>query len=144
MRTKRRAAGDNMNMRRVLVSTLIVGTMIGGSLAFVPQVRADDPKSTEKTEKTEKHEDKAGRPDMPADVTSEQHVSLPGRVLKYHVTAGSLPLKNAKGEHKADIFYIAYMLDTGKPAVDRPITFAFNGGPGSASAWLHLGALGPR
>jgi len=136
-----------MNMRRVLVSTVIVGTMIAGSLAFAQHGRADDPKSTEKTEKTEKaekHEDKAGRPDMPADVTSEQRVSLPGRVLKYHVTAGSLPLKNAKGEHKADIFYIAYMLDTGKPATDRPISFAFNGGPGSASAWLHLGALGPK
>ncbi len=80
---------------------------------------------------------------MPADVTSEQHVTLPGRALKYHVTAGSLPMLNAKGEHKADIFYIAYVLDTGKPAADRPITFAFNGGPGAASAYLHLGALAP-
>ena len=84
------------------------------------------------------------RPAMPTDVTSEQHVSLPGRALKYHVTAGSLPMLNAKGEHKADIFYIAYVLDTGKPAADRPITFAFNGGPGASSAYLHLGALGPR
>jgi carboxypeptidase C (cathepsin A) len=131
-----------MNMRRVLVSTLIVGTMIGSSFAVIPQVRADDPKPPEKA--AEKPDDKAGRPPMPADVISEQHVSLPGRVLKYHVTAGSLPMKNAKGEHKADIFYIAYILDTGKPAADRPITFAFNGGPGSASAWLHLGALGPK
>ena len=112
-----------MNMRRVLVSTAIVSTLIASSLILAQQVQADAPKPTEKTEKTEKvekHEDKAGRPDMPADVTSEQRVSLPGRVLKYHVTAGSLPLKNAKGEHKADIFYVAYMLDGGKPAADEP------------------------
>jgi len=101
---------------------------------------ADDPPKP-----AEKAADKpAQRPAMPADVTTEQHVALPGRTLKYHVTAGSLPLLGAKGEHKADIFYIAYLLDTGKPAVDRPITFAFNGGPGAASAYLHLGALGPR
>jgi carboxypeptidase C (cathepsin A) len=121
--------------------------------AFVtaPVSRADDSakpqdKSSDKSadKQGDKADDKAQRPPMPADVTTEQHVSLPGRVLKYHVTAGSLPLKNAKGEHKADIFYIAYVLDTGKPAADRPITFAFNGGPGAASAYLHLGALGPR
>jgi carboxypeptidase C (cathepsin A) len=125
-----------MNMRRVLVSTLIVGTMIGSSLFFVQQVRADDPKPAEKA--ADKTDDKTARPPMPADVTSEQRVSLPGRVLKYHVTVGSLPMKNAKGEHKADIFYIAYILDTGKSVAPgeqgRPITFAFNGGPGAASA----------
>ncbi len=105
--------------------------------AFTPPLLAADtpPKPAEKP---------IERPAMPADVTSEQHVSLPGRTLKYHVTAGSLPMTNAKGEHKADIFYIAYVLDTGKPAADRPVTFAFNGGPGASSAYLHLGALGPR
>jgi carboxypeptidase C (cathepsin A) len=107
---------------------------------------ADEPAKTEKSDA--KPEEKGQRPAMPADVTSEQRVSLPGRVLKYHVTAGSLPMKNGKGEHKADIFYIAYILDTGKSVAPgeqgRPITFAFNGGPGAASAYIHLGALGPR
>jgi carboxypeptidase C (cathepsin A) len=104
---------------------------------------ADEPaKAPDKA--AEKPEAKAARPQMPADVTTEQHVSLPGRQLKYRVTAGSLPVINGKGEHKADVFYIAYVLDTGKPAADRPITFAFNGGPGAASAFIHLGALGPK
>ena len=103
----------------------------------------DSAKPAEKA--AEKTADKPGqRAALPSDVSSEQHVSLPGRTLKYHVTAGSLPLKNDKGEHKADIFYIAYVLETTKPAAERPITFAFNGGPGAASAYLHLGALGPR
>jgi carboxypeptidase C (cathepsin A) len=126
--------------QRSLAALIALAIAVGFSLSVS---RADEPaKPPEKA--AEKPDDKAARPPMPADVTSEQHVSLPSRVLKYHVTAGSLPLKNAKGEHKADIFYIAYILDTGKPAADRPITFAFNGGPGSASAWLHLGALGPK
>jgi carboxypeptidase C (cathepsin A) len=125
---------------RSLAVVAVLALVAGFSLSLS---RAEEPaKPPEKA--AEKPDDKAGRPPMPTDVTSEQRVSLPGRVLKYHVTAGSLPLKNAKGEHKADIFYIAYILDTGKPAADRPITFAFNGGPGAASAYLHLGALGPR
>jgi carboxypeptidase C (cathepsin A) len=115
------------------------------TLSALPS-RADDASDAKSasSKPSDKPADKNERGPMPADVTTEQHVGLPGRVLKYHVTAGSLPLKNAKGEHKADIFYIAYMLDTGKPAADRPITFAFNGGPGAASAYIHLGALGPR
>jgi carboxypeptidase C (cathepsin A) len=52
-----------------------------------------------------------------------------------------LPLPGAKGETAAKLFYVAYTLDGG---VQRPITFVFNGGPGAASAFLHLGALGPR
>jgi carboxypeptidase C (cathepsin A) len=131
-----------------------VGRIVSGMILIlaagvaVPQSRADDaPKNTEKAaaeKPADTPDEKGRRAAMPADVTSEQHVSLPGRVLKYHVTAGSLPMKNGKGEHKADIFYIAYALDTGKPAADRPITFVFNGGPGAASAYLHLGVLGPR
>lgn len=119
-----------MNVRAIVSSIIL----IMATCVAIPQSRADDPPKS----------DKLARAPMPADVTSEQRVSLPGRVLKYHVTAGSLPMKNGKGEHKADIFYVAYMLDTGKPAADRPITFAFNGGPGAASAYLHLGVLGPR
>jgi carboxypeptidase C (cathepsin A) len=118
---------------------------IASAIFAAPQsLRAEDPAKSADKPAAEKSDEKGARPAMPADVTSEQHVSLPGRVLKYHVTAGSLPMKNNKGEHKADIFYIAYALDTGKPAADRPITFVFNGGPGAASAYLHLGVLGPR
>jgi len=54
-----------------------------------------------------------------------------------------MPIKNAaSGETEARIFYIAYTLDN--PPAGRPLMFSFNGGPGSASVWLHLGALGPR
>jgi carboxypeptidase C (cathepsin A) len=61
--------------------------------------------------------------------------------LKYSATVGMLPVKDAYGETKAGIFFTAYTVDSPEP---RPLTFSFNGGPGSSSVWLHLGALGPK
>ena len=66
------------------------------------------------------------------------------RTLSYTVTAGRMPLRNEKGEIEAEIFFVAYTLDGGSDRAKRPLMFSFNGGPGSASVWLHLGALGPR
>ena len=65
------------------------------------------------------------------------------RTLNYTVTTGFMPIKNSvSGETEARIFYMAYTLDS--PPAGRPLMFSFNGGPGSASVWLHLGALGPK
>lgn len=65
------------------------------------------------------------------------------RTLNYTVTTGFMPIRNAQsGDLEARIFYIAYTLDD--PPKGRPLMFSFNGGPGSASVWLHLGALGPK
>lgn len=61
--------------------------------------------------------------------------------LKYKAAVGMLPIKDAFGEVKAGVFYTSYTVESGQP---RPLTFSFNGGPGSSSVWLHLGALGPR
>jgi carboxypeptidase C (cathepsin A) len=78
-------------------------------------------------------------------VVTHHSVRIGGRTLNYTVTTGFMPLKNAtSGDVEARIFYMAYTLD-GVPAGEkRPLMFSFNGGPGSASVWLHLGALGPR
>jgi carboxypeptidase C (cathepsin A) len=72
------------------------------------------------------------------------HTMLSGMLpLFYKATAGHLVLKDDKAAETARIFYIAYE-KRGQSAGSRPITFAFNGGPGSSSVWLHLGALGPK
>jgi carboxypeptidase C (cathepsin A) len=77
-------------------------------------------------------------------ITTRQELRLGSRVLKYSVTTGVLPLKNKEGETEARLFFMAYVADrTGGPE-GRPLTFSFNGGPGSSSVWLHLGALGPK
>ncbi|MEI6126051.1 MAG: peptidase S10, partial [Pseudomonadota bacterium] len=63
--------------------------------------------------------------------------------IKYSTTAGRLILKSDASDRTAQIFFVAYEKKDGDKA-KRPITFAFNGGPGSSSVWLHLGAIGPR
>jgi carboxypeptidase C (cathepsin A) len=85
--------------------------------------------------------EKKEEPEQPPVVTHHE-VHINGRALKYTATAGLMPIKNADGETHAHIFFIAYTLDN--PPARRPLTFAFNGGPGSASVWLHLGVIGPR
>ncbi|HYU26065.1 MAG TPA: peptidase S10 [Thermoanaerobaculia bacterium] len=80
--------------------------------------------------------------ETPASVTHHQ-VTVKGRALHYTATAGRMPIKNGEGVTEALMFYVAYTLD-GAEAATRPLTFAYNGGPGSASIWLHMGALGPR
>ena len=70
-------------------------------------------------------------------------LQLDGKTLNYTATAAEMPLKNAEGETEAHIFYVAYTMD-GADASKRPLTFCFNGGPGSASMWVHMGAMGPR
>lgn len=76
-------------------------------------------------------------------VVTHQQATINGRVLRYTATAGRLPIKREDGKIEAEMFFVAYTLD-GANAAQRPLTFAFNGGPGSASVWLHMGALGPR
>ena len=67
-----------------------------------------------------------------------------GAELAYTATAGTLVLKKEDGKAKASIFFIAYTLDSASDRSRRPLTFSFNGGPGSSSVWLHMGALGPK
>ncbi len=77
-------------------------------------------------------------------VIAEREVRIGGQLVRYRVSAGLMPVREDAGKLKAEVFYVAYeRLGVDAPA-QRPITFAFNGGPGSSSVWLHLGALGPR
>ncbi|MFN8008086.1 MAG: peptidase S10 [Terriglobia bacterium] len=76
-------------------------------------------------------------------IVTHQRLTLNGRQLQYTTTTGRLPIKRGDGKIEAEMFFVAYTLD-GQEAGKRPVTFAFNGGPGSASVWLHLGALGPK
>jgi carboxypeptidase C (cathepsin A) len=78
-----------------------------------------------------------------APVVTHHQITLDGKPLKYNATAGRLPIKRGDGKIEAEMFFVAYTLD-GQDAGKRPLTFAFNGGPGSASIWLHMGALGPK
>lgn len=76
-------------------------------------------------------------------VQTHHEIHLNGKLLRYTATAGRLPIKDPEGKIEAEMFFVAYTLDDADHNT-RPLTFAFNGGPGSASIWLHMGALGPR
>ena len=70
-------------------------------------------------------------------------VRIAGRDVAYTATAGTMLLKEEDGTPKVSVFYVAYTKDGEDPA-QRPVTFSFNGGPGSSSVWLHLGVFGPK
>jgi carboxypeptidase C (cathepsin A) len=74
--------------------------------------------------------------------SSEHNIALAGRVIHYRATAGTLTIRDRDGKPTASVFYVAY---TSAPAPGRrkPVTFFYNGGPGSASLWLHMGSFGP-
>src|SRR5580700_7682299 len=75
---------------------------------------------------------------------TKHSIQINGKALAYTATAGTLILKKDDAKPWASIFYVAYTLDGVQDVSKRPITFTFNGGPGSSSVWLHLGALGPK
>jgi carboxypeptidase C (cathepsin A) len=77
-------------------------------------------------------------------VVTHHSVTVHGKTLNYTATVAQMPLKNASGDTEAHIFYMAYTLDGQSDITKRPLTFCFNGGPGSASMWVHMGGMGPR
>ncbi|HEY3223598.1 MAG TPA: carboxypeptidase [Pseudolabrys sp.] len=79
---------------------------------------------------------------LPADSVTEHSINTTGGPLAYTATAGTLAFYDQSGEQSASVFYTAYVAKNGQP--NRPLTFVFNGGPGAASAFLHLGLVGPR
>ena len=68
-------------------------------------------------------------------------IALRGKSLTYTATPGHLTIRNDKGEPTASMFYTAYTVPSAGRA--RPVTFVFNGGPGSSTMWLHMGSFGP-
>ncbi len=80
-------------------------------------------------------------PATPAAVT-EHTIELGGQVIHYTARAGTITLRNQADQPTARIFYVAYTED-GSDLTRRPVTFLYNGGPGSSTMWLHMGAFGP-
>jgi carboxypeptidase C (cathepsin A) len=70
-------------------------------------------------------------------------VTVEGSRIDYVATAGTIILKNDRGKPTGSMFYVAYVKSGVKDAGQRPVTFFYNGGPGSSSMWLHMGAFGP-
>jgi carboxypeptidase C (cathepsin A) len=95
------------------------------------EAKADAPKPDKDVVKASVEED-----EQPV----RRSMSLGGRTLAYTATPGHLTIRNDKGEPTASMFYVAYTVPSKAP---RPVTFLFNGGPGSSTMWLHMGSFGP-
>ncbi|HWY26007.1 MAG TPA: hypothetical protein VNX47_13865, partial [Nevskia sp.] len=116
-----------------------------------PAFAADSPKDEAKSAETGKEStarkegDKSEEPIPPeAAVASQGQVDVGGRGIAYTAKAGTLLIRGDDGKPQASVFYVAYTADGGKNgASSRPVTFLYNGGPGSASLWLHMGSFGP-
>src|SRR5215469_4048673 len=122
-----------MNMLKTWLPAALLG------LVIAPHSFAKDPEPAKPEEKAHKDDD-INLPPFPADKTVHQSISLDGHELKYDATVGSLPVLDEKGKTIASVMFTAYTV----PGANRPVTFALNGGPGAASVYLNLGAIGPK
>jgi len=111
-------------------------------LLTAPQAAETEKQPAEKRAELAAEKDKPAPEEKP--VVTQHSIRLGGKALSYSVTTGLMPLKNEAGETEAEIFFMAYVADRPGGPGKRPLMFSFNGGPGSSSVWLHLGALGPR
>jgi len=81
--------------------------------------------------------------ELPARVATHHSIALQNRKIDYQAVAETLPVTDAKGSITASIFTVSYLAEV-ENGGERPVSFVFNGGPGAASVFLHLGALGPQ
>jgi carboxypeptidase C (cathepsin A) len=149
--------GESMAKGKPLILS-IVFILLGGSALFAqkPKPAAANPagKAEENTSekpadksKDEKAKDEKAKDEKKPEekiVQTKHTIRIGGQEIKYTATAGTILLKLEDGTPKASVFYIAYTKDDVTDLPKRPVTFTFNGGPGSASIWLHLGTFGPR
>jgi len=104
----------------------------GAEKSAAPTCPGDDPKAKEVPEP------------KPEQALTHHRLAISGSTVEYTAAAGTLILRNEQDKPTASIGYVAYTQDGVRDPGLRPLTFAFNGGPGSSSLWLHMGALGPR
>ncbi|MBZ0188435.1 MAG: hypothetical protein K8F91_19460, partial [Candidatus Obscuribacterales bacterium] len=153
-----------------LVAIILFATVLSPPFCASSQAASDreaSKKESDKDSKNDKTDDKENEPKLSI---TEHAINIGGKQIKYKATAGYIVLKDfnkkkkkkdddksdsgdkekdkdkKKKEHKAlaKVFFIAYTREDAGSAEKRPLTFSFNGGPGSASVWLHMGGLGPR
>jgi carboxypeptidase C (cathepsin A) len=130
-----------LSVKNKLIFTLVL------SVAVVCAQRQRRPDSAPETPPQTGASAPAQKPAPPPEEKTsktEHTTNIGGQEIKYTATAGTMVLKKEDGTATASMFYIAYTRDGVTDLTRRPITYAFNGGPGSSSVWLHMGTLGPK
>ncbi|HEV7506728.1 MAG TPA: peptidase S10 [Thermoanaerobaculia bacterium] len=115
------------------------------ALAPLAAQESDEAGETPKMASGAKHEGPAAAPKIEDKLVTTQHKAvIGGKEIHYSATAGTLILRDEDGKPRASIFFTYYARDGVTDKSKRPITYTYNGGPGSSSVWLHLGAFGPK
>jgi len=128
-------------MRKLLIEASLLGLLLAaGSPAFAADEGKDADAAQDKDAKSAKKDEKP----VPPEKTTQSHgsVDVGGRTVHYTATAGNVLIRDDKGDANASVFYVAYTAEDSKGG-QRPVTFFYNGGPGSSSVWLHMGSLAP-
>lgn len=130
-----------MSLRARLLAGLAIATLTVPFSTLAAY--AGDKPAAEADKKSDDAKDESGLPPLPDDKTIHQTMVLNGKTLAYDATVGKLAVRDDKGKVIAQVVFTAYTLP-GADAAHRPVTFAFNGGPGAASVFLNMGAIGPK
>jgi carboxypeptidase C (cathepsin A) len=128
-----------MRSRRIRRGALAASFAAALAAAALAQETAGDAKGDKKPEPAASP---TPIPAAPAPAVTHRRMTFGGKPLAYTATASTIDLKNAKDEATARMFSVAYTAEGADPA-QRPVTFCFNGGPGSSTLWLHMGSFGP-
>jgi carboxypeptidase C (cathepsin A) len=124
-------------MRLIIVPFLCLSLLASGA---PDSEKPQDPAAKDKAaSEKEKAPEKVIEP-----VVKEASVMISGKKIPYKVTTGKIQLKKDDGKPRASIFHVSYERTDTKDIAERPVMFAFNGGPGSSAVWLHIGVLGPK
>ena len=129
-----------------MLALLLLATAAPAPAQDAPRPARDDKSVTQTNAERLRTEAEAGYANPPvaeAAATHRASVAVNGRTLPYTATAGTLTVRDAEGKPVASMFYTAYTLDGVRPGTKRPITFFYNGGPGSPTFWLHMGSFAP-
>lgn len=127
-------------MRRWIKAAALAGALAMTASSALSYAADADPKPPEKNAVDEKIDAATARaPIDDAKSVTTHTATIAGKSVAYKATAGTLTLRDSDGKPIASMFYVAYTVDGPK----RPVTFFYNGGPGSSSIWLHMGSFGP-
>ena len=130
-------------MRRPLIAALLCGFALTATAAAAPVFAADEPAKADVAKDAKADKDDAKASAVETAVPNHRSIPFRGETLAYTVTPGTLTIRNDEGEPIASVFYVAYTMDRSKDGAPRPVTFLYNGGPGSSTMWLHMGSFGP-
>ena len=127
-----------MRLFALLAAPVALGLLTAPALS----AQDKDQKAAKADDAKAKDAAKPDRPPLPADKSVRQSAVIGGHAINYTATVGTVPIYNDDGKKIAEVVYTAYTVPGNDPR--RPVTFAFNGGPGASSVFLNFGAIGPK